>query len=291
MSVRVAIVWRVTVWSPGRRKNQLALETPYEGVPEHLRQPLWSWLEPVLEGNSHFVVGAGLELRVALPDMVAYGAESGVSRLREVIAADPGLFLDLIEYVLERKDFDDTRLLHDDGVRHHGVGKLELLLELGNSAYKVREDATGLEMRTLPAVQQQVQGVVDTAGAAGAHLADAWNAAYSRTPDPVKSYYESVKAVEAALASKISPNNSKATLGSMIADLKNKPEKWKFVIPDGTRSKGVETLLGMMQVLWQRNARHGGPDHKPETLEEAQAAVHLAASLVQFGVSGAFDFA
>lgn len=289
MSARVAIVWRVTVWSPGRRKNQLALETPYEGVPEHLRQPLWSWLEPILIGNSHFVVGAGLELRVALPDLT-YGTAPPVSKLRDLSKADPGLFLDLIEYVLERRNLDETGTLRNKRAPQ-GVGKLELMLELGNSAYKVREDGSSLEMRTLPAVQQQVQGVVDTAGAAGAHLADAWNAAYSRTPDPVKSYYESVKAVEAALASKISPNNSKATLGSMIADLKNKPEKWKFVIPDGTHSKGVETLLGLMQVLWQRNARHGGPDHKPETLEEAQAAVHLAATLVQFGVSGAFDLA
>lgn len=228
------------------------------------------------------VSAAGLELHVALTDPRANHVSYALRQLKALCDEDPGFFLDLVEYVLE----------HNDGFyRDQEARELAAVLTLGNSAYKVREDERGLEMRTMPEVQAQVQEVVNTSAAAGAHLARAWNTAYSRSPDPVTSFNESVKAVETALVGTISPNNAKATLGTMIADLKNKPEKWKFVILDGSHSRGVETIIGMMQVLWQRNARHGGPNHQPETIAEAQAAVHLAATLVQFGVSGALDLA
>jgi hypothetical protein len=47
----------------------------------------------------------------------------------------------------------------------------------------------------------------------------------------------------------------------------------------------------MMWMLWQgQTSRHGGlGPTRAETPDEARAAVHLAASLVQFGVSGAFE--
>lgn len=268
----------MSTWTPGQRKQQLALETPFEGVPTHLKSPLWELIWPSLANSSSLTTAVGLEFRLALPPRsVSHGSGAQVNSLRDHCFADDATFLNLVEYLLERKAVSRTQV--------------DKLLSMANSAYKVREDGMGLEMRTTPEVQTQVQKVVHTSAAAGVHLAQAWNAAYSLSPDPVKSYSESIKAVETALVDKISPNNTKATLGTMIADLNNKPAKWKFVIPDGTHSKGVETIVGMMQVLWQRNARHGGPNHKPETLDEAQAAVHLAASLVQFGVSGAFDLA
>ena len=282
MSAQAVNVWSVTVWSPGLRKSQLALETPYEGVPKHLQQPLWSWVEEILSDRSDLIAAAGLELRLTLPSLRENRGTYNAMRHLQSLSNDQAFLLTLVEYVVENVD---------DRHSNANSRRLEAILALANSAYKVREDPVGLEMRTTPEVQAQVQEVVHTSAAAGVHLAKAWNAAYSLSPDPVKSYNESVKAVETALIDKISPNKANATLGSMIADLKNKPEKWKFAIPDGRHSQGVETVLGMMQVLWQGNARHGGPNHQPETPEAAQAAVHLAATLVQFGVSGAFDLA
>lgn len=258
--------------------QQLALETPFEGVPTHLWMPLWVYIEAAFRQDPTLLTAAGIELRLELPPTDVNGQVYGKLRvLKDKCTSDVGLFLDLVEYVLAAKPARAARI--DD------------LLTKANSAYKVREDKRALEMRIAPAVQAQVQEVVSTSGAAGDHLTRAWNAAYSLSPNPVESYSASVKAVETALVGRISPANTKATLGTMIADLKNKPEKWKFIIPDASHAKGVETIIGMMQVLWQRHARHGGPTHQPETLEEAQAAVHLAATLVQYGVSGAFDLA
>ena len=86
--------------------------------------------------------------------------------------------------------------------------------------------------------------------------------------------------------------NDKQTLGTMIRDVAAKPSKWDFVIIDGAVG-GVDTVLAMMRMLWDgQTSRHGGVNPtRDETDDEAKAAVHFAATLVQFGVSGAFSVA
>ena len=174
----------------------------------------------------------------------------------------------------------------DDG----RANTLKQLLDASNSAYSVRDDWHGLELRIVPEVKDQVQSVVNSAsGMAGDHLRNAWNEAYSRNPDPAQAYGESIKAVEAAMAPVVSPANLKATLGTIIKDVENKPGQWVFEIADG-RATGVGMVLAMMQMLWDgQTSRHGGvTPTKAETPDEARAAVHLAATLVQFAVGGAF---
>ncbi len=285
VSVSASRVLLVT-WTPGRRKSKLALETPYEGVPAHLKVPLWSWLDVFLSNDADLVKDIGIEFRLTLPDpTVGFNHGQAVRLLADGVNGNEDFCLDLVEYVLETA-------FHPDNYRKpwEAAQGLEYTLATGNSAYKVREDGTGLEMRTTPEVQQQVQAVVDAAtGSAGEHLANAWNEGYSRTPDPVKSYSESIKAVEVALAPHVSPQNAKQTLGTMVRDVKAKPIKWKSTLPDG----GVGMVLSMMETLWDgQTSRHGGlHPTRNETTDEAQAAVHVAATLVQFGVSGAFTIA
>ena len=193
---------------------------------------------------------------------------------------EEGFILDLAEAMLERYGWDGRRAM-----------ELADLLTAANSAYAVKETWDGLEERVAPGVKELVREAVDAArGSAGDHLANAWNEAYGRTPDPVKAYSEAIKAVEAALAQRVSPQNGKQTLGTMIHDVTGKPSKWKFVIGDGSVA-GVETLLHMMRTLWDgQTSRHGGlSPTRDEDPDEARAAVHLAAALVQYGVSGAFD--
>ncbi|KNX39725.1 hypothetical protein VV01_00330 [Luteipulveratus halotolerans] len=147
----------------------------------------------------------------------------------------------------------------------------------------------------MPAVKAEVQEVVDSAGetSAGGHLAEAWGAAYARTPDPVKAYSESIKAVEAALAPHISPQNSKQTLGTMITNVSDKPTKWTCVLPSNDAESGVLMVLALMRALWTgQTSRHGGlGPTRHETPDEARAAVHLAATVVQLATSGAFRLA
>lgn len=266
-------------WKPGQRKAQRALESPYEGVPPHLVGPLWNWL------SGAFTYPLGDESR--LREVFLYlrlPAESSTNRHLGYLASrcreDQEFMLDLVEALLELYGWDGWR--GDD---------LQKLLESANSAYQVSEDMSGLEEVVALGVKDLVAEVVGAAhGTAGDHLSTAWNAAYGRKADPVKAYSEAIKAVEAALVPRVSPKNARQTLGTMIRDIAAKPSKWKFVIPDGT-AQGVESVLQMMRILWDGQAvRHGNHAPTPsQTLEEARAAVHIAATLVQFGVSGAFD--
>ena len=156
--------------------------------------------------------------------------------------------------------------------------------------YAVKSSWDGLELRVLPEIKDQVQQVFNGAvGSPGDHLRNAWNEAYGRKADGVKAYSESIKAVESALAPVVSPDNLKATLGTMIKDVESKPEKWVFSVPDG-RVSGVNFVLSTMKVLWDgQTSRHGSASKtEAETDDQARAAVHLAATLVQFAVGGAF---
>lgn len=270
-------------WRPGQRKAQRALEDPFEDVPTHLRQPLWNWIadgfESVYGGDSVRIQQIALDLRIHMPGG-SPSQQMGVF-LKEC-NENSEFMLDLAEAMLERYSWDQGRAL-----------QLSELLTEANSAYAVKSAWDGLENRVAPGVKELVREAVDAAGgSAGDHLANAWNSAYGRKADPVKAYSESIKAAEAALAARVSPQNGRQTLGTMIRDISAKPSKWTFAIADGNVS-GVDTVLHMMRMLWDgQTSRHGGVNPtRAETSDEARAALHLAAPLVQFGTSGAFDIA
>lgn len=250
-------------------------------MPPHLAQPLWNWVEggfrnDVYGGDTERLEQIAIDLRMPLR---AGSVSEQIGTYLAGCNEDEDFVLDLVEALLERYAWDNRRAL-----------ELQDLLRNANSAYAVKDSWDGLEERVAPGVKEAVAAAVDAAGgSAGDHLLNAWNEAYGRNQDPAKAYSEAIKAVEAALAPHVSPQNSKQTLGTMIKDVSQKPSKWKFVVAD-TNGSGVEAVLQMMRTLWEgQTSRHGGTaPTRVETSDEARAAVHLAASLVQFGVSGAF---
>ncbi|HEV2890050.1 MAG TPA: hypothetical protein VGX28_06705 [Frankiaceae bacterium] len=260
-------------WRPG--KFSLELEQPYEDVPDHLAVPLWQWVEQVLVDNEDIVKYAGIHLRIPLPQ----DPFDGIDALRTQAQGDLTLILDLIEFLLS--DHFPYRL---------ETRPLQSLLTAGNSLYRVNDAEDGLEERVSPEVKAAVQEVVSSAGgSAGEHLATAWNAAYGRSTDPVKAYSEAIKAVESAAAPVVSPKNLKATLGTIIAQVKGNPSLWRFAIA-GSATDSVLAVQSLMSVLWEgQTSRHGGVNPtRPETVEEARSAVHIAVLLVQTFASGAF---
>lgn len=95
--------------------------------------------------------------------------------------------LDLVEAILERYSANRTK-----------PWELSRLLEQANSAYRLRDDLSGLETRVAAGVREVVQAAVDESAttSAGDHLVNAWNAAYGRNADPVKAVSEAIKATE-----------------------------------------------------------------------------------------------
>lgn len=65
-------------------------------------------------------------------------------------------------------------------------------------------------------------------------------------PDPSDGWDHSIKAIEAMLISLVSPNNAKATLGTVLAQLKVQAEKWQLILIGRSDSGGIEPLLVML---------------------------------------------
>lgn len=270
-------------WRPGQQRLH-ELETPYEDLPAHLYGHVRHWIENRLGSSSHLTQIVVLRQRLEVPPVRRnHGHVIGILM---TASADPNDTLDLLELILEQGPADASV-------------ELENILEQGYSAYRVRDDARGLEMRVLPEVLEQVQAVVDTVALApGEHLAAAYNAAYGRVPDTERAYDRAIKAVEAALRPVISPRDSKATLTKMILALRDAPQRWEFALvderdcppPNAAGADGVALVLDAMRVLaYGQRQRHGqdGPVEN-NTDQQARAAVMIAMTLVQWANLGAF---
>lgn len=174
-------------------------------------------------------------------------------------------------------------------------GELVRLLSDALSVLRVRADGRGLERRAGVAAEaafEEAAGSAEAAGDAGSaatHLREAWGSVHALHPDPGKAYAEAIKAVEAAAHAVLEPNNRKATLGTMRGHLGANRDRFALVIGglDGRGDAGP--LLDCISLLWDgQTSRHGSSrPTRPETLEEAMMAVHLAVMLVQWFTSGA----
>ncbi|WP_245687386.1 hypothetical protein [Streptacidiphilus griseoplanus] len=256
-------------------------DTLYEGVPAHLLRPLQRWVYTMAAaGGGYLGKTMCLKLRIAVP--AKSNASWALSR-REGFD-----LLDAVDEILAFAAEMEARDLAE-------VRELKFLLDDGHSAYRVREDEAGLEIRVTPAVRDSVQQtLVDAAaetdaGSASDHLAAAWQAAYGLHPDPVRAYSEAVKAVESAAHATVQPNHAKATLGTMLGEIKNARHKFTFAIPVPPGGDSIAAPEALMRALWEGQvSRHGGKAPTPsETQEAARAGVHLAATIVQWFASGA----
>jgi hypothetical protein len=264
-------------WTPGEWREARALEGPYVDVPDHLANFLTGWLCRQLTTPA-VVRHVALVHRIPVADP-ATDFSPAQGRLIDAAVRDSRLMLNMIETVLT-----------DTGWVPGRARDLESILAAGGSAYTVRNDELGLEMRVLPEARDAVKSVIAAASSAtsvGPHLAGAWNAAFSISPDPVKSYSESIKAVEAAAAPVLTPNDSLATLGKLIGHLAANIDSWHMAVPDGT-DPSIATVLAMMRTLWDgQTSRHGGTSPTmPETVESAQAAIFIATALAQWFGAG-----
>jgi hypothetical protein len=98
--------------------------------------------------------------------------------------------------------------------------------------------------------------------------------------------------VESAIIPIVSPKNERATLGSVIVDIRNKPDKFTVRLQPKPPLDGVIAFTDTLALLWTAQLdRHGTADEsQPLTvsLQEAQDAVVLAAQLVHWLQNGGF---
>lgn len=255
---------------------------PYEGVPAHLRAPLQAWVETQFDGYH--------DLDDSLADLICvrlrYIQDSRRTAVDQLASSDDLVLLDVVDEVLALR----TEIEREGDAD----GALEFWLSEGGSAYKVADDGTGLEWRVDPTVAAATKATVEaasnepSAGSASEHLDLAWRAAYGLHPDSVRAYSEAIKAVEAAAHAVVQPNHKRATLGTMLGEIGNARSKFSTAIVAAPSGDPIAVVEAMMRALWDgQTSRHGKQTPtSPETVEAARAGVHLAATLVQWFVSG-----
>jgi hypothetical protein len=264
-----------------------------EGVPAVLREPLRRWIYRQALGNARMVervlrrLDLGPEEGSEVPAAQWLAHES---RTRDLI--------DIADAILSFPPREVSGISADLIIRVEAqsrAAELQDLLDDVRSVYTVRKDGSCLERRASAAATRAFEAAIrgaagkPDAGSAAGHLRAAWAAVHSLRPEPGRGYGEAVKAVEAAAHVVVEPNNARATLGTMIGQLRDNPRAFRVALSGPPGRDGVTVVSAMMGLLWDgQTSRHGGkePTH-PETLDEARMAVSLAVTLVEWFVFGA----
>ena len=292
-------------WRPLSRresaKDAEAYDVLHDGIPRWLQASVSNWIERVLatlceRDNYAAQLVAGYdsnedryrdlllyierELRLTLERTSAAAARKD---LLEQAVEDPKVGLDVVDLLLS----------YLSASRHYAkeqlADELNAFLYQGGSKWCVSAGRDSLEERVaLEAAERAAQ--LTTAGTrAGEHLREAWHSVYGRNPNPSHAYREAVRGVEVAAIPVVSPKNDKATLGTIIRDMKAAPKKWKVSLQPA-KGDPVEHVIGMMELLWTAQFdRHGTADESvPLSVgaEEAEAAIHLALTLTHWFQTG-----
>jgi len=263
-------------------------EAQYEGVPAHLTNPLQRWL--IAYSDQDLLSLVAVRIRKA---WVPLSGPSGVAIVRD-------FFRELCDLGGNAPLEAIHALLYIQAQNGAGAPggwpasaiELERILESGGSSWRLNDEMSGLERRVpeavLAAFRQAVSDAETKSTSAAEHLATGWKAAYGLTPDASKAYGEAVRALEAAARPLVEPNNSKATLGTIIGTMRSNAGGWHpAIVGPGGRALDADPVLSMLKMLWEgQTDRHGAQPTVAVSLEAARAALHLAAALVQWFCTG-----
>jgi len=270
--------WRPVV--PTGREEALS-----EEFPGYLREAVFRWMQGEVKVSSGYVYSHKfVDFQNASRTDLGFQAHSLLNWDNTVLPflrkIDNANFTNLLDY------FASTG--------HFGQGQahaLERPLSDGGSAWTiVRWNGTHarLAKRVPEGVQEAVRGALAATDAASQKLQEAWLDAYGTSPRASVAYNHAVVAVEIAALSVIPTKLPEPTLANVFSILEADTPTWRLVFRDNDKAPGAKSLAVMLRTLWRgHESRHGRPDYADATLEEARAAVILAATLVQWFTSGA----
>ncbi|BEP14825.1 hypothetical protein acdb102_31360 [Acidothermaceae bacterium B102] len=270
-------------WQPlSRRERRQPLRGLEEGVPPHLVEPLTSWIRSEFQNNYGGIEHADWLRHIASMNRVVLSP--GIT--------DAGALGSVLKRCIEDADlcldFIDTMLTYRQPGFESGVEQLRVRLLVGGSVYDVGPDGGSLVRRVDPTAALQAHESMQPRDVASAELAEAYRKAYGRQADPSDAWDHAIRAVESVLIPIVCPKKARPNLGGVAGDLKSAPQAWKLVLSNDESIGGVETLEAMLRLIWPNPDRHqdGSPKRVPSQAE-AQAVVHLAITIVQWGRAGA----
>ncbi len=264
---------------------------PVRGCPQLLIEPLKAWLYEALREP--------IAQRVMLHMKMSRISKAGY--VQDLVSRHPSDLMTVVDATFQLHPGGDAPDAYGDAYRDEWtervfvplLDKLDAIHVDGSSLYRVDRDSRCLVGRVDQTVQDAADAAIKSAPHAAAdHLRAAWVAAYGLSPDPDKVFGESIRDVEelaCPLVEQKKAAQNTATIGTVIGELRNSGHKWELLLPgkDG-KPRDVDSIVAMMETLWQAQvSRHGGAhESRRHTQEEAEAAVHLAALLVQWLSTG-----
>lgn len=250
----------------------------YEGVPDHLQGLLHDWTVKhlglressgavELDGRLQILQALAARYRVKVP-----WDHDPLMVIVNQIYENPEIFLEIVDAHLQ--------------TMKGGSERLDMYFTIGGSAWEVIDEPLPHLERRVSAEQRALYAAATTpVDDATEQLREAWAKVYGRGPDPSDAWDHAIKAVEILLQPIASPANDKATLGSMLAALEAKPEKWTLTLASSSKTVGpVGTFTAMLRLIWPNPDRHGsgsGSSRTP-TREEAEQVVGLAVLVVSW---------
>lgn len=276
----------VAPWTPlGASEDELQeFLSLREGLPKYLYESLIGWIRTRKAGQQDWV-----HWEFLVDFQAASKTPLGVPTGRHTKFADLATFLrtfpperlaNLVDYMLATMPLRGYE---------SSLSALEKTLATGGSSWRVgvRGGRNGLVARMPASVVDIAASVTSSSDRAGEKLAQAWDKVYGPDAQPTDAYVAAVRAVEILICPLVSPKNERATLGTVIRDLRNQTGSWSFVMKHGDGTDTSEEVVAILQLLWKaQNDRHGNGDYADVTLEEAQAAVLLATTVVGWLAKG-----
>jgi hypothetical protein len=258
-------------WRPLSHRSDPSWDALTEGIPSWLKTSLEDWVRDRIT-DSHGQADRGklqvIERALKSPLDWTMGETSAQIMLLQTRAKSSDDYLELIDAILYELTGPVEANELSDILKHGGSVWTVVPRDEGPRHYQF-----GLERRVESAVADFVREVMSSSAKAGQHLRIAWHAVYGRAPKPTEAYWESVRAVEAAGKPTVSPTNDSTTLGTMITDMRLAPIKWRMTFQPKSAVDPIETLIGMMRLLWKSHTdRHGTPDESVEVSEELEVS-------------------
>lgn len=282
-------VWRPLV--PTGREDVLA-----KGFPGHLREAMFEWIKQALDMPAYNLVNPStfLDFQNAMHDDFGFKSDKYLAWDSDALVwlrkIDDDLYVNFLDYLVQRQGISGIWGRHPfEQVLTHPI---EQVLSEGGSAWAVQPFNGGYRVmeRVSQGVCDVVNEVLSSADRASSKLKQAWADAYGVNPRPSEAYSNAVVAVEIAALSciKIEPKNgTEPTLSSLFSILEAENPKWRLVLRDSPKAPGAKSLATMLRTLWRgHESRHGRQDYTDASIEEARAAVMLAATLVQWFNTG-----
>jgi len=283
-------------WRPLHARDSVSpaeFDGPYDGVPEWLLPRLWEWCENLMpsiwRGRTYsfdpMAIRAwrdmGLALHIAVPDAYVEEGHKLQGAWYEHIRGRPDHLLSVADYVLshvlQRSNTGDQK----------SVAELGGMLSDAGSVWEVSSDGAlwYLSRRVGDEARAAADSIMAGSDRAAEYMRRAWRSVYGREPHPADGYRDAIRAVEAAAIPVVSPLNTKATLGTIIADLRAAPHKWTVQLNHPSHEAQVRAVADCLDLVWKGDLRHGTPDEATPvalTLQEAEAALHLSLTMVKW---------